>query len=278
MNELLWSPDDKVRLAAVKVFGSLEYTLLLSRIGKQMLEPLGERCKDRKNAIRIEAMKVLADMWNLAYEDMYVTFSLRSHDSASGHVAAMETFSWIPSALVSTAYINDRDLRSTLTKVLNTSLIPFSITDDVLRTRRLLLFASQLDDRSQVVFQSFPLRQSQSELYLQLYLDAAEKYNGGVVEEGKLEESKKKLDTACDKVAAFLGMPEGDAQRKVDLKKWAENNDRRGFKLLRDLIDTEKDLKTLRKAQVTDVASLELIFRKNLCKGLLTLPPLWLQL
>jgi hypothetical protein len=34
------------------------------------------------------------------------------------------------------------------------------------------------------------------------------------------------------------------------LKKWAEGNDRRGFKLFRDLIDPAKDFKTLRKTQV----------------------------
>lgn len=70
LNEMLLSPDDKVRLAAVKVFGSLPYDLLLSNISKQTLESLGERAKDRKSAIRIEAMQVLARMWNLAYADM----------------------------------------------------------------------------------------------------------------------------------------------------------------------------------------------------------------
>jgi sister chromatid cohesion protein PDS5 len=71
LNELLLSPDDKVRLAAVKVFGKLSYPLLLSHIGKQSLESLGERCKDRKNTVRIEAMQVLARMWHLAYPDMF---------------------------------------------------------------------------------------------------------------------------------------------------------------------------------------------------------------
>jgi sister chromatid cohesion protein PDS5 len=68
--ELLLSADDKVRFAAVKAFGSLSYPLLLSGISKQTLESLGERCKDRKNTIRIEAMAVLARMWELAYHDM----------------------------------------------------------------------------------------------------------------------------------------------------------------------------------------------------------------
>ena len=70
LNELLLSPDDKVRLAAVKVIGTLSYALLLSRIGKESLENLRERCKDRKHTIRTEAMEALARMWSLAYADM----------------------------------------------------------------------------------------------------------------------------------------------------------------------------------------------------------------
>jgi sister-chromatid-cohesion protein PDS5 len=70
LDELLLTIDDKVRLAAVKVFGTLAYNLLLSRIGKSSLESLRERCKDRKPAIRIETMQVLARMWDLAYHDM----------------------------------------------------------------------------------------------------------------------------------------------------------------------------------------------------------------
>ena len=102
--------------------------------------------------------------------------------SASGQVAATETFSWIPSALVLTMYTNDRDIIGTLYKVLYTVLVPSSISDDMLRTRRLLLFASQLDEKSTKAFQSLPQRQIQAERYLSVYVYVAEKYNGGVVE------------------------------------------------------------------------------------------------
>jgi hypothetical protein len=176
--------------------------------------------------------------------------SVSSDLSASGQDAATETFSWIPSALVSTMYTDDRDLLSTLYKVLYTVLIPLSITDDVLRTRRLLLFASQLhDERARSAFRSFPNRQAQEATYGLAYLNAAEKYNGGEVESGK-HEAEQRLDHVCGFIAALLGTNEGSTQRKADLKKWAEGNDRRGFKLLRDLIDPDKDFKTLRKTQV----------------------------
>jgi hypothetical protein len=172
-----------------------------------------------------------------------------SDHSASGQDAATQTFSWIPAALVSTMYTDDKDLLSALFKVLYTALIPLSITDDMLRTRRLLLFASQLhDERARAVFKMLPNRQSQGELYVLAYVDAAEKYNGGEVESGK-NEAEQRLDRVCGSVVALLGT-EGFTQRKADLKKWGEGNDRRGFKLLRDLIDPEKDFKTLRKTQV----------------------------
>jgi len=73
--ELSLSPDDKVRLAAVKVFGTLPYDLLLSNIEKSTLESLAERAKDRKSSIRIEAIQVLARMWDLAYPDLLISSS-----------------------------------------------------------------------------------------------------------------------------------------------------------------------------------------------------------
>ena len=151
---------------------------------------------------------------------------------------------------MSTMYTNDRELTSTLYKVLYTVLTPISLTDDMLRIKRILLFTSQLDDRSLRAFQTFPARQVQSEKYLLVYLDAAEKYNGGVVETGDATALEKRLDMVCHSVAGMLAMEEGVVQRKTDLKKWAQGNDRRGVKLLRDLIDPEKDFKAWRKSQV----------------------------
>ena len=174
---------------------------------------------------------------------------MRPNRSASGHMAATETFSWIPSALILTMYTNDRDLTSILYKVLYTVLIPFNITDDMLRTKRLLLFTSQLGEKSHRALQTLPLRQLQSEQYVLAYLDAAEKLNGGEIAENK-DDVTRRFDAVCTSVAALLGMPESSAQRKADLKKWGEQNDRRGFKLFRDLINPEKDFKTLRKTQV----------------------------
>jgi hypothetical protein len=119
----------------------------------------------------------------------------------------------------------------------------------MLRTKRLLLFTSQLGEKSHRAFQSLPQRQMQGQQYLLAYLDAAEKYNGGEIPENR-EEVTKRFDAVCTSVATLLGMPESAGLRKADLKKWGEQNDRRGFRLFRDLIDPEKDFKTLRKTQV----------------------------
>jgi hypothetical protein len=101
------------------------------------------------------------------------------------------------------------------------------------------------------VFLTFPQRQVQYEPYFPAYIESAEKYNGGVVEDGDSSELEKKLDTFCGSIAFHLWGPgEVSVQRKADLKKWAVGNDRRGFRLLRDLIDPEKDFKSWRKSQV----------------------------
>jgi hypothetical protein len=171
--------------------------------------------------------------------------------SESEQAAAIEAFSWIPSALLSVVYTNDRDLISALYKEFYTLLVPLSISNDSARTRRLLIFASQLDERANAVFLTFPTRQTQYEPYFTSYIAVAEKYNGGVVDGGDVSEVEKKVDAFCTQIALNLwGGGDVSVQRKADLKKWAIGNDRRGFKLLRDLVDQDKDIKTWRKSQV----------------------------
>jgi len=150
---------------------------------------------------------------------------------------------------MSTIYTADPDGTNALYKVFYTVLVPLTISDDMQRTRRLLLFASELDTRSRKAFDAFPLRLKQFESFLRAYLDICERYNGGVIESDK-EEVEKKFDSLCNKFANLLGSAEGLPQRKTDLKKWGERNDRRGFRLFRDLIDQEKDFRAWRKAQV----------------------------
>lgn len=139
----------------------------------------------------------------------------------------------------------------------------------MLRTRRLLLFTSQLDERSRTAFQFFPRRQTQYEPYLLAYINAAEKYNGGItVAETNATDAGKRLDAVCTHIANILGMPEGAGQRKSDLEKWAKGNDRRGFKLLRDLIDPEKDFRAWRKSQVYESLDITDFGRKRFINGL----------
>ena len=171
--------------------------------------------------------------------------------SESDQPAAIAAFSWIPSALLSVVYANDRELTAALYREFYTVLVPLSASNDAGRTRRLLIFASQLDERAKAVFLTFPQRQVQYEPFFSAYISSAEKYNGGVVEDGDASELEKKLDAFCGSIALNLWGPgEVSVQRKVDLKKWAIGNDRRGFKLLRDLIDPDKDFKSWRKSQV----------------------------
>ena len=184
--------------------------------------------------------------------------------SESEQAAAIEAFSWIPSALLSAVYTNDRELVSALYKEFYTLLVPLSTSNDTARTRRLLIFASQLDERAKAVFLTFPTRQTQYEPYFTSYISVAEKYNGGVVEGGDASEVEKKVDGFCNSIAINLwGGGDVSVQRKADLKKWAVGNDRRGFKLLRDLIDQEKDFKAWRKSQVAFTLLRRLTFQKE---------------
>jgi hypothetical protein len=153
LNELLLSPDNKVRLAAVKFLGKLSSTSF-SHVYKKIQESLSDRCKDYDTTIYI--MQVLSRMWSLGYNDLSVPISFETNISAFGQSVPIETWLWIPSALVETMYTDDQDSMKTLYEVLYTILVPLSVSDDILQSRQLMLFSGQLNQRSKTAFQTLP--------------------------------------------------------------------------------------------------------------------------
>jgi vesicle coat complex subunit len=62
-------PDDKVRLAAIRVFSALESPALLN-VPKDVLVHVGHRCKDKKVQVRLEATKALGKIFKMMYPEM----------------------------------------------------------------------------------------------------------------------------------------------------------------------------------------------------------------
>ena len=206
---MLGDADEKVRIAAVKVVGTFSFREVIFKLGSSgglnkpgsVLAVLAERVRDRKHAVRVEAMRVLASLWGVA----------------SGAIAAMEeqvisTIGAAPSKILDTYYANDMDLMVLLDHVLYEQILPLSyppvkaksaklanrssqkhkqsqtnggdvetdsIDPDKIRTERILLLVRDLDERAKKVFFAIQTRQTQLAKVMAAYLQRCEDYNVG---------------------------------------------------------------------------------------------------
>lgn len=205
---MLGDADERVRIAAVKVVGTFSFREVIFKLGSSgglekpgsVLAVLAERVRDRKHAVRVEAMRVLGSLWGVA----------------SGAVAAAEeqvisTIGAAPSKILDTYYANDMELMALLDRVLYEQLLPLSyppikaktaklangssqkakksqtngavetdsIDPDRTRTERILVLVRDLDERAKRVFFAIQTRQSQLAKVMTAFLQRCEDYNVG---------------------------------------------------------------------------------------------------
>ena len=205
---MLSDADEKVRIAAVKVVGTFSFREVIFKLGSSggldkpgsVLAVLAERVRDRKHAVRVEAMRVLASLWGVA-----------SGAVAAAQEQVMSTIGAAPSRILDTYYANDMDLMVLLDHVLYEQLLPLSyppikvkntklangnsqkgkesqtngdvetdgIDPDRIRTERILLLVRDLDERARKVFFAIQSRQSQLAKVMRAYLQRCEDYNVG---------------------------------------------------------------------------------------------------
>ena len=205
---MLGDAEEKVRIAAVKVVGTFSFREVIFKLGSSggldkpgsVLAVLSERVRDRKHAVRVEAMKVLASLWGVA----------------SGAIAAAEEqvssiIGAAPSKILDTYYANDMEIMVLLDHVLYEQLLPLSyppvkaktaklangssqklkesqtngdvgtdsIDPDKIRTERILILVRDLDERAKKVFFALQNRRTQLAKVMTAYLQRCEDYNVG---------------------------------------------------------------------------------------------------
>ena len=205
---MLGDADDKVRIAAVKVVGTLSFREVIFKLGLSggldksgsVLAVLAERVRDRKHAVRVEAMRVLGSLWGVA-----------SGAVAAGEEQVISAIGAAPSKILDTFYANDLDLMVLLDHVLYEQLLPLSyppikpktaklvngnsqkvkksqtngdvetdsVDPDTIRTERILVLVKDLDERARKVFFAVQTRQSQLAKVMAAYLQRCEDYNVG---------------------------------------------------------------------------------------------------
>jgi sister-chromatid-cohesion protein PDS5 len=272
---MLRDVDEKVRVAAVDAVGQFGLSQIVHKLSldggcsspDSVLAILAERVKDRKPHVREHAMKILARMWAVAAGDI--------EQNTEPVVSLLKD---APSKIFDAFYTNDQEIHVLIDRVMFETLLPLSYppiksklsrgssnqsqkqkekekdsqtseleqeTDvDKIRVRRILTLLRGLDEKARRVFFVMLARQMSMRSAVTLYLEACEKYNGGVV--GKDEEQVK---TQLSKIVDSLSKTFPDASRaSADLWKFAKVHDRRSYQLVRFAMAAVSDYRTVVKA------------------------------
>ena len=203
---MLNDSDEKVRLAAVKAVGSFSFKDVITKLGSlgsvdttgSVLANLSERVKDRKSAVRSEAMKVLARIWAVGLGEI-----------AASDEQVIQIIGGAPSKILNAYYVNDPEITLLLDTVLFELLLPLSyppvkakdlrlsngnsqrvkdsqtngngegesLDPDKIRAERILLLAKSLNEKAMRVFLMYQQQQSRLSVYMSAYLQSCENYN-----------------------------------------------------------------------------------------------------
>ncbi|KOS17175.1 Sister chromatid cohesion protein pds5 [Escovopsis weberi] len=257
--------EEKVRLAAVKAIELFDFKDVILKLGiiggvdkeGSVFASLADRCRDRKPAVRVEAMVLLGKLW-----------AVGAGEIADGQEAVTACLGAVPSRIINVFYANDPDLNVLLDRIMYECLIPLKYPvvkgkggkttpsssqgktatgqadQDRIRTERLLLMLKSLDNAAQKAFFAMQARQPQFAKAVQIFIQQCEAYNGGVI-----ESNDEKVKSNLNKTLQWLGQYFPDPLKvRSDLQKFAKQNDRRSYQLVKYAIESESDFKTVRRA------------------------------
>lgn len=261
--EKLNDPDEKVRISAVKAIGSFNLVDIMEKLAPNgpviksgsVLSNLADRARDRKPAVRTEAMKTLSTIWGVAIGEI-----------AAGNESVIGSLGAIPSRLFEGFFANDLELNVVLDHVMFEQLLPLTyppskvkgskngsqsqsqsqVSDepfdaDRIRVERILLLVRSLDPKPKKAFFALQARQKSYSDILAAYIKKCEEFNGGVID-GDTTDARQKLNAVIDYLLQFLPDP---LRTNQDLHKYAKLHDRRTYQLLRYTMDPKSDFKTV---------------------------------
>ncbi|KAJ3411005.1 hypothetical protein HDV05_002913 [Chytridiales sp. JEL 0842] len=229
VEQKLMDPDEKVRLAAVKLFTLLDAPSLLN-VPKDLLIQASHRCKDKKPSIRSEASRALSRIFKMTYADI-VNPDDQHSDSKYG---------WIPGSLLELMYLDDADSKVMVERALQEDIFPVNL-DDAARVERCLRVLGCLNERQRNAFYNVLVRQASTIKTFLSYLECCETWNGGIMDND--DGSTEKI---LHQVVQFIAEKLPDSKKaQVHLMKFAKNNEGRIYKLLRAIMDESADYKSI---------------------------------
>lgn len=270
--ETLIDHDERVRLAGVKAIELFEFHDVIQKLGSHggvsetgsILSNLAERVKDRKVAVRTEAMKVLGKLWGVA-----------SGAIIEGNDHVNEILGAIPSRIFDAYYINDLEVNVLIDRVIYESLLPLGypplkpkataangnsqknkdtqksgnneyteLEIDRFRVERTLALIRDLEPKAKIVFFAKQSQQVSSARFMDVFLKKCEAYNGGVTDKGD-KETKQHLGRLIEGLSKSL--PES-TKAAEDLWKFAKKHDRRSYQLIRFAMAMDSDYRKVYKS------------------------------
>ncbi|KAJ2159386.1 Sister chromatid cohesion protein pds5 [Coemansia sp. RSA 552] len=209
--------DERVRTAACRALARLDGADLPAAV----VSALADRCKDRRNAVRAEAIVALATQYSQAVE---------TGQPQSDH----DAWAAVPSAVFALRYVDDRDVDSKVESILAPAVLAFArIKDDAARCQRLLEVYSGLDSRARAGFASYARRQRDVIAQTDAFLAACE--SG---------------DTDAPRMAARIARNFPDAGRlEAALSQLAALGNSDIYTGLRRTMDADSDMRTVRRSQ-----------------------------
>ena len=265
-SRMMCDADEKVRLAAVKAVSSFTLHDIVDKLGssggvndeRSFLATLADRARDKKHAVRSEAMKTLGCWWAAALGEIM-----------NGNASISILLGAIPSKILGGYYANDQDIDLAIDNALYEQFLPLSyppvksktgrthgvtatVEDenenqdpDYLRAVRILLLVNGLDDKAEAVFFRFIQRRQVSlSKYVETYIQRCEDYNGGIIE-GDEKAIKQRLADLITGIAKHFPEPGNVA---AHLWRLAKMHDRRCYKLIQYCMASESDYKTVKGA------------------------------
>jgi sister-chromatid-cohesion protein PDS5 len=289
-SESLGDIEDKVRLAALKVLEEYPYSDVVSKLGEHgpitqagsILWRVAERVKDRKLAVSLTAIPLLAKWWGVAAGAI-----------AAGDGNVKELLGNIPDVLIGAYFVQERELHHAVDKATYESLLPLTFPPRVpgaasetssnsgesepehnrLRAERILLLIDALSVKTRGAFFAKQTQQPRFAKYVGYYLTLCEDYNGGVTNQRARQgvNSPARNTQSPSRAArspggkdapgkdpksqllllietALLGQFPDKQRAKDDLMKFAKHHDRRCYALIRFTWAAQSDWARVRKS------------------------------
>ncbi|SGY76821.1 BQ5605_C005g03519 [Microbotryum silenes-dioicae] len=241
IGNVMLDADDRVRYAAVAVFETIEYEVALHHVDRTTLAALSERCRDRRPAIRALSFRCLGRLYDLSYTE------IESRDAN-----AVDQFGWIPGSLLELIKTGgDVPLQNSVRALIESTLLHYIVPqpkkeeDEQAWVDRFLLVLGALTQDQLATILSMTKLATRRPSAHDAFIAACERYNGGVIDKDE-DEIRGRLKVIIQAIANLSGDPPKTAE---DLQKFAKANEGQLYKLTKQLLDPQSDLKTMLKCQ-----------------------------